>query len=83
MNVKNSAITPTAANIKAKIQELAKEAPENWLASVAAITGKSESTIKNYVYGGRAKKKQLAPLLKALNQLVEQFNIELAEELQK
>lgn len=83
MNVKNSVITPTAATIKAKIQELIKEAPENWAAKVAAITGKSESTVKNYIYGGRAKKKHLAPLLKAINQVNEEFNAELAEELQK
>jgi len=83
MNVKNSVITPTTADIKSKIQELIKEAPENWMLKVAALTGKSESTIKNYIYGGRAKKKQLAPVLKSLNQIVNDFNIELAEELLK
>lgn len=74
---------PTTAEIKSKIQELIKEAPENWMTKVASLTGKSESTIKNYIYGGRAKKKHLAPVLKSLNTIINEFNTELANELQK
>jgi hypothetical protein len=83
MNDKNSVSTPTAADIKLKIQERIKEAPENWMTKVAALTGKTESTIKNYIYGGRAKKKHLAPVLKSLNQIIDEFNIELSKELSK
>lgn len=83
MNVKNSVKTPTESTIRAAIQDRIKLAPEDWMEKVAALTGKTESTIKNYIYGNRAKKKHLAPVLKAINQVVEEFNIELAEELEK
>lgn len=80
MNI-NSVNTPTVEDIKLKIKNLIKEAPENWLEIVAAKTGKSESTIKSYIYNGRGRKRHLVPVLTAMSDLVEEFNKEIQKKL--
>ena len=83
MDTINSENTPTAEDLRIKIQQRIKEAPENWLEKVALIAGKSEATIKSYIYGNRGKKKHIAPVLMALNNVIEEFNTELTKELSK
>jgi hypothetical protein len=83
MMIKNSAISPTVEEIKTKIRELSKEAPENWLEILSTKTGKTVSTVKSYIYNGRGKKKHLAPLLRAMNEIVDDFNTELNQQLYK
>lgn len=81
--IKNSANTPTESDIKNKIKDLIKDAPENWLELVAVKTNKSTDTIKSYLYNGRGKKKHLFPVLKAMHEVIEEFNQELKIELSK
>lgn len=80
---KNSVNTPTTEDIKIKIKDLIKESPENWLDLLVAKTGKSPATIKAYIYSGRGRKKQMMPVLKAMNEIVEEFDRELQNELAK
>lgn len=81
--IKNSVNTPTVSDIKNKIKDLIKDAPENWIELLAQKSGKKINTVKSYLYNGRGSKKQLGPLLKYMNEIVDEFNTELKEELAK
>lgn len=83
METNNSENTPTVQDLRIKIQKRIKEAPENWLEKVALSTGKSETTIRSYIYNNRGRKRHIAPVLVALNNVIDEFNTELTKELQK